>query len=311
MPRNGAEVYSKPANTTAVSGQTIESAKYNQTIDDIVDDLNLDRPVEAGGTGASNATDARSNLLAATKRTRSTKAANYTAQVTDDGAWFEATAAITLSFAAAATLGNRWECLVFANGGDVTLDPNSTETINGAATLVIEDGDAALIHCTGATLHAVTVQAPFDYTPADEAITVTGAGLATGGGDLTANRTITVTAASQAEAEAGTSETVVMTPLRTAQAITEVSLGQGQTWQNVTASRVGSFTSYQNTTGRPIGVSISSPTNGALQVSTNNSTWVEVADASTAAGISIFTIVPADHYYRFAGATIDNWAELR
>lgn len=44
-------------------------------------------------------------------------------------------------------------------------------------------------------------------------ITVTGAGLATGGGDLSANRTITVTAASQSQQEAGSSNAVVVTPL--------------------------------------------------------------------------------------------------
>jgi hypothetical protein len=47
--------------------------------------------------------------------------------------------------------------------------------------------------------------------------TITAAGLATGGGDLTANRTITVTAASQGQAEEGSAGNVVMTPLRTAQ----------------------------------------------------------------------------------------------
>jgi hypothetical protein len=45
-------------------------------------------------------------------------------------------------------------------------------------------------------------------------------GLATGGGDLSADRTINVPAASQAEAEAGTDNAKAMTPLRTAQAIT-------------------------------------------------------------------------------------------
>lgn len=45
------------------------------------------------------------------------------------------------------------------------------------------------------------------------------AGLASGGGDLSANRTITVPKASQAEAEAGTDDTKAMTPLATAQAV--------------------------------------------------------------------------------------------
>lgn len=62
MPRDGSQVYSKPSGTTAVSGATIESAKFNSVIDDIVSDLNLDRPIEAGGTAASTASAARTNL---------------------------------------------------------------------------------------------------------------------------------------------------------------------------------------------------------------------------------------------------------
>jgi hypothetical protein len=48
---------------------------------------------------------------------------------------------------------------------------------------------------------------------------VTGAGLASGGGALAADRVITVTKATQAQAEAGTDDATAMTPLRTAQAI--------------------------------------------------------------------------------------------
>ena len=50
--------------------------------------------------------------------------------------------------------------------------------------------------------------------------TISAGGLAIGGGDLSANRTITVPAATQAEAEAGTANDRAMTPLRVAQAIT-------------------------------------------------------------------------------------------
>lgn len=62
MPRNGSGVFSKPAGTTAVAGTTIESSKYNQTIDDLVNDANLARPVVAGGTGATTAAGARTAL---------------------------------------------------------------------------------------------------------------------------------------------------------------------------------------------------------------------------------------------------------
>jgi hypothetical protein len=50
--------------------------------------------------------------------------------------------------------------------------------------------------------------------------TVTGSGLASGGGDLSANRTIAVPKASQAQAEAGADDATAMTPLQTKNAIT-------------------------------------------------------------------------------------------
>lgn len=62
MPRNVSGVYEEPANTDAVSGESISSAAFNTLIADIVADLNLDRPVSAGGTGASDAATARTNL---------------------------------------------------------------------------------------------------------------------------------------------------------------------------------------------------------------------------------------------------------
>lgn len=61
MPRTGG-VYSEPAGTKAVSGQTIQSVPYNTFIDDLVTDANAARPVTAGGTGATTATGARTNL---------------------------------------------------------------------------------------------------------------------------------------------------------------------------------------------------------------------------------------------------------
>jgi hypothetical protein len=55
MPRDGSNIFSAPAGTTATSGTPIESAKYNAFVNDVVGDLNLPRPIVAGGTGASTA----------------------------------------------------------------------------------------------------------------------------------------------------------------------------------------------------------------------------------------------------------------
>ncbi|MFP5511106.1 MAG: hypothetical protein ACLGIP_18455, partial [Alphaproteobacteria bacterium] len=90
-------------------------------------------------------------------------------------------------------------------------------------------------------------------------------------------------------------------------------LGIGQTWQDVTGSRVRG-TSYQNTTGRPIMVCASvdgGTTNAYFEVSSDNSTWIEVGRAATSV-VSFNIIVPAGWYYRaFGSDSLLNWAELR
>lgn len=65
MPRNGSGVYALPSGSTAVSGETALAATHNTPLVDIQTDLNTDRPLVAGGTGASTAEDARTNLAAA------------------------------------------------------------------------------------------------------------------------------------------------------------------------------------------------------------------------------------------------------
>jgi hypothetical protein len=122
-----------------------------------------------------------------------------------------------------------------------------------------------------------------------------------------------VALASQAEAEAGTDNTKVMTPLRVEQnfAANEQQIGVGQTWS--TPSRSVSV-SYQNTTGRPIMIGIRGQNSNTVQVSTNNSTWVTVGTLRSASGVSmthISAIIPNNHYYRLNGGSFDEWAELR
>jgi hypothetical protein len=62
MARDGSGNYSLPANTLAVSGDTVSSTKFNTLVQDLEADLNVDRPIVAGGTGASSASGARTNL---------------------------------------------------------------------------------------------------------------------------------------------------------------------------------------------------------------------------------------------------------
>lgn len=101
------------------------------------------------------------------------------------------------------------------------------------------------------------------------------------------------------------------TQIATTKFVKDASLGWGQTWQDVTGSRAAN-TAYQNTTGKPICVSVFVGAIGAtraLEVSADNSTWVDVANTTTGGG-TMQAIVPAGHYYRMNGS-FGQWRELR
>lgn len=82
------------------------------------------------------------------------KAGAYTAVANDNNAALRFTAAATLSLTAAATLGADWHCAVMAVGGDVTIDPNGAETINGNTTFVLKQGESAIVYCDGTAFFA-------------------------------------------------------------------------------------------------------------------------------------------------------------
>lgn len=86
---------------------------------------------------------------------KQTKNAGYTPVLNDQMSWLDCTTALTLSLTAAATLGNGWLVLASANGGDVTIDPNAAETINGAATIIVPDGWDAAVRCDGSNFTAI------------------------------------------------------------------------------------------------------------------------------------------------------------
>ena len=62
MPRDGSQIYHRPPGTDGIPDTTIESTKYNINVADVEQDLNLPRPIIAGGTGANNSRDAMINL---------------------------------------------------------------------------------------------------------------------------------------------------------------------------------------------------------------------------------------------------------
>ncbi|WP_334625633.1 hypothetical protein [Rhizobium johnstonii] len=89
------------------------------------------------------------------------KSGNYTALGTDNAAVHRYTAAATLTLTAAATLGANWHYTVIADGGDVTIDPNGAETIDGAATLIVPSGSSENVVCSGTAFFTERKLQPF------------------------------------------------------------------------------------------------------------------------------------------------------
>jgi hypothetical protein len=85
------------------------------------------------------------------------KSGNYTALAADNNAFHRYSATATIALTAAATLGADWHYSAMADGGDLVIDPNASELINGATTLRVPDGSLVYVICTGTAFYAVII----------------------------------------------------------------------------------------------------------------------------------------------------------
>lgn len=78
------------------------------------------------------------------------RSSNTILGLSDFGKMIVATGTFTQTFAAVATLGDGWYCFYRNDGsGVITLDPNASETIDGAVTLALYPGESCRIACNG------------------------------------------------------------------------------------------------------------------------------------------------------------------
>lgn len=91
---------------------------------------------------------------------RVAKSAGYTAVAGDKATVLDfTTASVTLALTAAATLGAGWWCYVrnSAATGSVTIDPNSTELVDGASTATVRPGETVVLQCDGSAFRSISV----------------------------------------------------------------------------------------------------------------------------------------------------------
>jgi hypothetical protein len=145
MPRDGSGNFTLASNTQAVSGDPISSTKFNTLVQDLEADANTDRPIVAGGTGASTALAARENLGL------------------EIGTDVQAYDAGLASIAGLTTLADR---SIYTTASDTY----AVYTLTAAGRAILDDADAAAQRTTlGLGNGATTTFSAFALTLADDA----------------------------------------------------------------------------------------------------------------------------------------------
>jgi len=85
------------------------------------------------------------------------KSGAYTVLAADRGTVFHCSGTFTLTLTAAATLATGFSFSVInTSTGAITIDPNSTELIDGAATKILTAGQSCIVTCNGTAFFAIS-----------------------------------------------------------------------------------------------------------------------------------------------------------
>ncbi len=117
-------------------------------------------PGQGGHSGQFITTDgANASWAYAATLTRSARTANTILGQTDRNTLIDITSGtFSQTFTAAATLGSGWNCFIKNSGtGDITLDPNGAELIDGLASYIMYPDEVRLVQCDGSAFHTIVV----------------------------------------------------------------------------------------------------------------------------------------------------------
>jgi len=123
-------------------------------------DITVDVSVIAGsGTFSSWAVSQSSPNLQYTYQGRDVRTSNVALTVGDIGKLIDITSGtFTQTFSAASTLGNKWWCYIRNSGtGDITLNPNGSEQIDGLVSYVMYPGETRLVTCNGTGFYTIVL----------------------------------------------------------------------------------------------------------------------------------------------------------
>lgn len=129
-------------------------------------------PSQAGNAGKVVKTNGAVATWESLSIVRSARTANTILAVADNMTLVDITSgSFTQTFTAAATLGSGWWLYIRNSGtGEVTLNPDGSELIDGLSSFIMYPGECRLVQCDGAALRSIVI------TPFYLSITATGAG---------------------------------------------------------------------------------------------------------------------------------------
>ena len=120
-------------------------------------------PAQTGNAGKFVTTDGANaswGVVTPPSITRSARTSNTILGTADSMALIDITSGtFTQTFTAAATLGSGWYCYIRNSGtGDITLDPNASETIDGLTSYLMYPGEVRLVQCDGFGFNSIVIR---------------------------------------------------------------------------------------------------------------------------------------------------------
>ena len=148
---NGTAVTSTAAELNILDGVTATATELN-----LIDGVTATTAEINYLDGVTSAIQTQIDGAGATTVVRSARTSNTILDADDNSVLIDASGTFTQTFTAAGTLASGWFCFIRNSGtGEITLDPNSSETIDGLASYIMYPGEVRLVQCDGSNFFSI------------------------------------------------------------------------------------------------------------------------------------------------------------